>query len=133
MSLALAEVRDLDCIVSLSPLTFDSTPKEITGARAILHRIVYAICGLFLDLRDLAGSTIDDTDRIGLEAAVERVTEEEDYVLPGGATCEIRVNQNTGTVTIALDVILVDGRTYALEVSVSEAGAVIVQLGGLAA
>lgn len=131
MTLRLDEVRDLDCVASFAPLTFDSSPKEVTGAAAILRRILYGICGLYIDLRDLIGATIDDTDRIGLEAAVERVASAEDFVL--SATCLIRLNRNTGAVTMKLAVGLVDGKTYPLEVTVSEAGDVIVKLGGLAA
>ena len=37
----LADVRDLDCVASWSPLSFDMSEREVTGAAAVLRRILY--------------------------------------------------------------------------------------------
>ena len=43
MSLRLDQVRDLDCVASFRPLTFDLSTRIVTGPAAVLRRVLYRI------------------------------------------------------------------------------------------
>ncbi|HMV65511.1 MAG TPA: hypothetical protein PKA64_01580 [Myxococcota bacterium] len=136
MSLRLDQVRDLDCVASFRPLTFDLSTRIVTGPAAVLRRVLYRITsrrgsikhapGKGIDVRELEGATLDATDALGWRLAIEREASDEDFVLY--ARCE--PIQLVAPVPIVLSLTLVDGITYPLEVSVSEAGAALRRLGG---
>lgn len=135
----LADVRDLDCVKSFSPLVLDMSAREVTGADAVLRRILYRWCsakgsirhapgvGLDVPLTDLDAATWSTTELDGYNAALVREAMDEDFV-------------NTAVVTLALDafgvftvrgsITLVDGKTYQLEVAASAAGAALKTIGG---
>lgn len=119
----LSAVRDLDSVVSFSPLALDLTSREVTGASAVLRRVLYVWLP-YLDGVD--GATLAPEDVDGLRQALERVAGDEDFVL----SIAVRVSLVDNTLTILGKVTLVDGRTYPLEVAASAAGLAIQSLGG---
>jgi len=140
MTLALAQVRDLDCIATFSPLTFDEGSAEVSGAAAILRRILYRWCtpagflswaeglGLKRPILDLDASTWTPQQLRGYEAALEREAKDEDYVL----TAKVRVTLAAGVLTIRATIKLVDGITYPLEVTVDQAATALRTIGAAA-
>lgn len=136
MSLRLAEVRDLDCVASFRPLVFDLSTRIVTGPAAVLRRVLYRITsprgsikhapGKGVNILALEGATLDATDALGWRLAIEREAGDEDFVRYARCAPIPLV----APVPIVLSLTLVDGITYPLEVSVSEAGAALRKLGG---
>jgi hypothetical protein len=137
VTLPLADIRDPDCIASLSPLTFDITGAYVTGASAIVRRVLYRIVsprgslvyarGSGIDLRDLENASLSPAQIEGWRSALVREARAVDYVLD--ATAGLALVERTWIVVVA--VVLVDGRTYPLEVGIADAGAALNSLGGL--
>jgi len=145
MSITLAEVRDLDCIASLSPLQFDWGTTYVTGARAVLRRCLYAICtprgalvwseesrGKGVNIFDLQNATLTPAGIAGWKRAIIRQLKGVDFVVD--ATCGLVLNGNEWIVAPA--VALTDGvggaaGVYPLEVAIGAAGAAINSLGGV--
>lgn len=137
MTLALDDVRDPDCIVSLSPLRFDITGAYVMGARAIVRRVLYRLVsprgslvyapGSGIDLRDLENASLSNAQIEGWRNAITREARAVDYVLDAAAG--LKLIGRDWIVVVAL--VLVDGKPYPLEVGIGAAGAAINSLGGL--
>jgi hypothetical protein len=137
---SLAEVRDVDCIASSSPLVFDLSAKEVTGAAAVLRRILYRWCsrrgairhaagiGLETPLTDLDAATLSDDDLAGLRTALEREAKDEDFVVDAAVTLALLA----GRLFVASKITLTDGQTYPLEVLASAASAALLAIGASA-
>ena len=135
---ALALVRDLDCIASFAPLAFDLSAREVTGAAAVLRRVLTRWCtrkgalrhapgvGIDTPLLDLDGCTFDAVELDGLRAALEREAEDEDFVAAARVPLSIRID---GALVVPGAITLVDGRTYPLEVLASSAQLALLALG----
>lgn len=135
----LAAVRDLDCVKSFAPLVFDLSATEITGASAVLRRVLYRWCtpkgslryaldvGPVRALLDLDGATFSPSQLEGLRTSLYREAMEEDFV--DSVSVALSLN-DAGLLTVAAKVRLVDGRDYPLEVSASASGAALLALGG---
>lgn len=138
MTLALADVEDLDLVTAWSPLAFDLTARRVRGPAAILRRILYRWCipagfldfdrsvGLVVPLLDLEGYTFTPGDLAAKALAFQREAEEVDYVLRAPVT----VTLTNGRLDITARVTLVDGKTYPLEVLASQVSAALLALGG---
>jgi hypothetical protein len=139
MTLALADVKDTDCLYSRRPLVLRRMPgKYVTGPAAVLRRVLYAWLlpstgpqALVYDpsfgvgLALLEGSTLGDGQLLGLRRALENAAEAEDFVLSASVPLALVDNELQVPATIKL----VDGRTYALEVLLSSAGPALRALG----
>jgi hypothetical protein len=135
--LTLAQVQDTDCILSFSPLVFGRRPGIYrVGAQAILARCLYAAmiprggivydptfgCGILL----LQGAALDGRALTGLSNAVTNAWAAEDFV--SSASCVFTlvtgVLANKGA-----RILLSNGGSYPLEVSLSSAGPALDALG----
>ncbi len=138
MTIPLSAVRDLDCVASLSPLTFDVGFSYVTGAAAVLRRCLYIICskrgsylwsedasGKGIDVRDLQNATLSPQGIEGWKRAIVRQLNSVDYVVASAAGLVLY----RGTWIIAATVVLEDGGTYPLEVSIGDAATAITALG----
>lgn len=137
----LADVRDVDCIVSFTPLAFDLTTREVRGAAAVLRRVLYRWCtrkralrydagvGLVRPLLDLDGASFDQAGLDGLRAALEREAADEDFV--ASARVPVRL-VGSGALLVPGEIALVDGHTYPLEVFASQAQVALRGIGGTA-
>jgi hypothetical protein len=137
-ALRLADVRDPDCVASFRPLAFDMsrTGRTVKGVNAVLRRVLVRICsrrgtirhapGKGVDIRDLEGASLDTSDVLGWQMAIEREAGDVNFVR--SARCKITLDA-AGNVAIALTVVLVDGVAYALEVTIDEAGAALRKIG----
>lgn len=137
LALALADVRDQECIASLSPLTFDVSGAYVTGAAAIIRRVLYRLVsrrgslvhalGVGIDIRDLENASLSKAQIEGWRNAIVREARAVDFVLDAAAG--VRLIGRAWVVVVA--VVLVDGLTYPLEVGISDAGAALTSLGGI--
>lgn len=137
----LADVRDLDCVVSFDPLVFDLTANEVTGAAAILRRILYrwitkrgtlpfdASVGIFTPITSLEATTWGPTDLAGYGASLEREAKEVDFV--NDAVVAVSPTAG-GKLSISGAITLVDGMTYPLEVTSDGAAFALNSIGGAA-
>jgi hypothetical protein len=138
MTIALSEVRDLDCVATLSPLTFDLGTSYVTGATAVLRRCLYAICtprgalvwseeakGRGVNVFDLQNASLTTSGIAGWKRAIVRQLKAVDYVVD--ATAGLVLFENTWIV--AATVLLEDGGTYPLEVNIADAAVAITSLG----
>lgn len=131
-TLALADVCDIDCVVSWSPLVLDmpATDRYARGGDAILRRILYQwvrVGGLL----ELPGRTLDRGELALLRSKFAGLAEAEDYV--SSAVVVLTLDETTTVMAIAGAIKLVDGRTYPLEVSTADADAAITALGSTTA
>lgn len=136
MTLALADIRDPDCIASLSPLTFDSTGSYVTGAKAIVRRVIYRLFsprgslvyapGSGIDIRDLENASLSTAQIDGWRSAIVREARAVDFVLDAAAGLKLIGRRWI----VVVSMVLVDGATYTLEVGISDAGAALASLGG---
>src|SRR5262245_16507560 len=136
MTLALSEVRDTDCIVfgEGGAVTFDDTARYVTGAAAVVRRVIYAIFnrrgrvthdrGRGVDVRDLINAKLTERDIALWEQAIVREARATDFVQDAYASLA-RVG-SAWRVSLAL--VLVDGGVYPLEVTIAEAGLAISNL-----
>jgi hypothetical protein len=125
MTLALGQVTDLDCVVSMAPLVLDmpSPVRYARGAQAILRRVVYFWCDprrMTTALPDLKGARVDGAWLIRFRADLERAREL-DFV--AGVSAPLAFDGQT--LTILGRVQLVDGLSYPLEVSTLDGPAAI--------
>jgi hypothetical protein len=139
LTLALAEVEDIDLIKSFSPLAFDLSARRVKGPAAILRRILYRWCipagfldfdrsvGLVVPLLDLEGYTFSTNDLAAKALAFQREAEGVDYVL--NAPVEVTLT-SAGRMDVSARVTLIDGKTYPLEVLASQVSAALLALGG---
>jgi hypothetical protein len=139
MTIALADVEDIDLIKSFSPLAFDLSARRVKGSAAILRRILYRWCipagfldfdrsvGLAVPLLDLEGYTFSTNDLAAKALAFQREAEGVDYVL--NAPVEVTLT-SAGRMDVSARVTLVDGKTYPLEVLASQVSAALLALGG---
>lgn len=139
--LALAQVTDTDCLRSGRPLVLGRMPgRYVTGAQAILRRILYAWLlpkgvlrqyvadeglpfgeGLAL----LEGATLSPRQILGLRRRLEVSAGEEDFV----AAARVPLTFEAGVLAVPGEIQLVNGLTYPLEVSLSSVGAALDTIG----
>jgi hypothetical protein len=142
MSLALADVCDPDCIVSLRPLRFDlPVPhREARGVAAILRRVLYRWCrprgsvrgdatiGVETPLLDLEGTRLEVRQLQLLRARLLGQARDVDFV--DGVSVAVD-DLGGGALSIRGAIQLVDGRTYPLEVArAADAAIVLRSIGG---
>lgn len=135
MTLALADVKDTDCLRSQRPLILGRMPgKYVTGAAAILRRVLYAWAIPPVLLYDATfgeglllyeGITLGPGQILGLRRRLETAAEAEDFVL----SAQVPVALEGNALSIPGTIRLVDGRAYPLEVSISQAGAALRAIG----
>ena len=135
---ALADVKDIDCVATFVPLTFDSSGREVSGALAVLRRVLYRWCtrrgtnkwapdvGLEVPLLELEAATLAPDDVVFYQGSLEREAEDEDFVVSATAVLAL---DSSGRATISAGITLVDGNTYSLAVAVSGADAALLTLG----
>lgn len=126
MTLRLADVCDLDRVVSFSPLVVDypDTERYARGAAAILRRVL----GSWIDngrLLELEGMTPDDRERVAMRSTYTKLAEGVPFV----ASAAVRVRLVESTITIAATIVLDDGTAHPLEVTTGDAAAAIAALG----
>jgi len=132
MTLALADVCDLDCVTSWSPLVLDlpATERYARGGDAILRRILYQwvrVGGLL----ELPGRTLDRGELALLRSQFASLAEAEDYV--SSAVVSLALDETSTVMEVAAAVKLIDGRTYPLEVATADAAAALTALGSTTA
>jgi hypothetical protein len=133
VTLALAQVVDLDCITRFSPLVLDLPvpDKYARGAQAILRRIISYWCDprrMTTSILDTKGARIDGAFLVRFRGDLERARNL-DYV--AGISAPLAFD---GTrLTIQSRVQLVDGLVYPLEVATRDAPAAILAAATLAA
>lgn len=129
MTLALAQVRDLDCVVSLSPLVLDmpSPNRYATGVDAVLRRVLYKwYRDASIPLPTLEGTRWGDTALLRYRVELEGLARDVKFVR--GASVPLTL---TGSrMLIRGKIALIDGRTYPLEVFAVDAPAAIRAMGG---
>lgn len=131
-----ADVLDMERVISFNPLTFDLTSAFVAGWQAIARRILYRWCtrvgsdlsdpnyGVTIPLTSLRGVTLAPQDIRGIKADLARQALQEDFVT--GAVINATLSE-AGLLSVTARITLTDGLTYTLEVG--PAGA-INQLGG---
>lgn len=132
MTLALADISDIDCVLSWRPLVLGmpATERYATGGNAIVRRVLYSWArngGLL----ELPGRTLADDDLPIIRSTLARLGEAEDYV--ESCTVVLALDEATSTLTIAAAEVLIDGETYPLEVATADADAAITALGSATA
>jgi hypothetical protein len=138
----LADVRDMDCLLSLNPLRLGLGASVVIGADAILRRVLYRWCsllgtvrhapdlGLSIPLLDIGGATFSPADLAGLRSQLEKQARDEDFVT--AATVDARLDPD-GALFVAGAIRLTDGRTYPLALSTADARPVLLKLGDTSA
>lgn len=134
-ALKIADVVTLDCILSRDPLAFGLTARRVRGADAVVLLVIYSQfmpAGALkhapskgFDIRELVGARIDKRRARGVEQALAREALEVQFV----ADFTARVQQTDDVIAIEESFTLIDGRTYALGVTIDEAGAALRRLG----
>lgn len=126
MTLALAAVCDLDCVVSLDPLVLDLAKAEsyVRGAAAIVRRVL-ATWARDARLLELEGS-YSTGDLFLLRARLRALAEAEDFV----RRCTVAFTLDEPALVIRAELTLEDGQTYTFEVTTGEAATL--DLGALA-
>jgi len=136
MASLVADVLDMERVLTFNPLTFDMTSAFVAGYQAVLRRILYRWCtrvgsdlsdpnyGVTIPLTSMRGVTLAPQDLRGIKADLARQALQEDFVT--GAVINATLSE-AGLLSISARITLTDGLTYALEVG--PAGA-INQLGG---
>ena len=131
-TLALAQVVDLDVVVSFRPLAIDIPAAEtyVTGGNAIVRRVLLE---WILDggLLELPGRTLSGGDIAIIRSKLARLAEEEDYVQ--SVTMALSLDPTTSTLSVVSGEVLIDGQVYPLEVATSDASAAIIALGSASA
>ncbi|MBP9825944.1 MAG: hypothetical protein KBF21_17080 [Thermoanaerobaculia bacterium] len=117
MTLRLADVCDLDCVATLSPLVIDLPDAEryARGWAAIARRVLYAwaLAGIL----DLEGASTDDGALIAIRSQCEALAEGEDYVL----SASVDASLDGDALTLPAALLLVDGQTYRFSVTTGAA------------
>lgn len=134
MTLALAEVCDMDCVVGFAPLRLDvpSPNKYARGVQAILRRVLYSWCrDVSTPLPALEGTRWDPRSLMRYRAELEGWARRVEFVAAASVPLSLA---NGGSRMIILGrIALIDGQTYPLEVSTTDAPAAIIAFGALAA
>lgn len=141
MTLTLAQVTDTDCLRSGRPLVLGRMPgKYVTGPAAILRRLLYrwllpkGVLSQYIDparvtfgesLSLIEGVTLGDRQLLALRRRLEVSAGEEDFVV----SAAVPLTFELGLLTVPGTIVLADGGTYPLEVSVSQAGAALDAIG----
>lgn len=130
-AITLDQVRDIDCIASFNPLSFDMSGRYVTGAPAVLRRIVYAWFSPRGSLRwaldrgagigGLENNDLDARRMIGWQATIEGEARKVDFV--HGCRTRLAFRDRTLSITSAID--LADDEQYPLEITIDQAGAAI--------
>lgn len=117
MALKLADVVDLDCLISARPIVLGlpSTERYVRGARAIAQRVL-ATWVREVGLLDLEGKSPDDAEAVILRGALEGLAEDEDHVL--GA--DVAITAPDGDLSITCKLRFQDG-SYTFSVSTADA------------
>lgn len=131
MSIRLSQLVDVS---TFGPSGYGLTAQKIYGARVAVEWVARAWLsprgalrwspGIGISILDLENSTHDRTTIASWKAALVGAAEEVEFV--HSATAEISLSDRTITITSKL--LLVDGRTYRLAVTLAD-GAALVTLG----
>lgn len=134
----LQDVVDTDCVVSFAPLAFDMTPNLVRGPDAILRRVLYLWCtmlgtllhapglGMTTPILDLDGSTFSPFELQGLRATLIAQAKEVAFV----DECSVTLTfLPSGMLIVAALITLSDNKTYALELSITDARPILLRLG----
>lgn len=138
MTLALADLVDvstLPAVGATGELELDLTTTQIRGARVALEWVVrawftprgalrWALAKGF-DLRQMDNASLDETDLEQLRAALQEEARRVEYVESVGVVITLADRR----LTIEADIVLVDGRSYPLAVTLAEGAAVLVEIG----
>ncbi len=134
----LADVLDMDCVVSENPLVFGLTSAFVRGPRAILQRILWRWCqlvgfaqyapdlGVPVPLLDIDGATFSRADLAGLRATLTKQARDEDFVTDASVAVSL---SDAGALTVRAAITMTDAGVYPLEVLAIDA---INQLSGFA-
>lgn len=125
-TLALAQVCDIDCVISFAPLILDlpSPNKYARGIDAILRRILYSWCrDVTIPLPALEGYRWEGNAMARYRSELEGAARAVDYV--NAASVPMTFDAPTGRLSIFGRIALVDGATYSLEVATGDAPAAI--------
>jgi hypothetical protein len=124
MTLPLADICDLDCVISWRPLVLGTpaTERYARGGNAIVRQVL-GVWAREAGLLDLAGRSFDEGDLAALRSRLARLAEEVDYV--DAVTLDLTTDEATSTLTIVAAELLIDGRVYPLEVPTADAAAAI--------
>ncbi len=130
MTLSLAQVCDLDCVVSLRPLILDlpCPNRYARGVDAILRRVLYSWCrDLSVNLPALEGTRWDRNSLLRYRGELEGAARGVPFV--AGASVPLTLS---GTrLLIRGRIALVTGLTFALEVAAADAPAAILAFGAM--
>lgn len=133
---AIADVYDMDCIVSFVPLKLGLTAAFTRGASAIMRRILRRWCilvgsdpdspdlGVPVPILDMDGVTLSRDDLQAFRASLEKQARDESFVSTARVSATL---SDSGLLSISAIVTLEDGLTYSLEVGAAGA---INELGG---
>lgn len=133
MTLTIYQIVDMDCIVSLSPLILDqpSPTKYAYGVGAILRRVLYGWCrdiasgGITIPLPALEGTRWTSNGLMRYRNELEGNARGRNYV----AGASVPLQWDGVRLSIYGQIALVDGNSYALEVSTVDAPAAILAFG----
>jgi hypothetical protein len=128
MTLTLAQICDLDCVASASPLCFDlpTTERYVYGAQAVAQRV---LVGWATDaaILELEGRSWSAGDIARYQALLASIAEDEDFVLSASVTVAV---VDGGAVTVTALLILDDGSPtgiqYPLELSAADGAVAMV-------
>lgn len=138
MTLALDQVRDVDCVLSFQPLRLGLSARTVDSAAAVLRRILYRWCtprgflpwdlgvGLATPVQGLVGAVLSPVDVLGLRQALRREAMAENFVYDADVSVTLATG---GGLTIRAAVTLVDGIAYPLEVDITGAAAALSKIG----
>lgn len=131
MTLALAQVRDLDCLVSLSPLRLDmpSPNRYAIGVAAILRRALYKWCReASINLPALEGTRWEARALLRYRNELEGLARSVEFVLAASVPMTL-AGPDKSRLLIDGQIALVDGLTYPLELSAADAPTAIRTIG----
>lgn len=131
MTLALAQVRDLDCLVSLAPLRLDmpSPNRYATGIAAILRRVLYSWCrDASINLPALEGTRWEPRSLMRYRNELEGLARAVEFVRAASVPMTL-AGREQNTLIISGSIALIDGLTYPLEVSAADAPTAILAIG----
>jgi hypothetical protein len=133
MSIRLAQVCDIDCVISFAPLILDvpSPNKYARGIDAILRRVLYRWCrDVSIPLPGLEGTRWEGNALARYRSELEGEHNGARGVeFVAAASVPMTFDPVTGRLSIFGRIALVDGVTYPLEVSTGDAPAAILAFG----
>jgi len=131
VTLALAQVRDLDCLVSLAPLALDlpSPNRYAIGVAAILRRVLYKWCReASVNLPALEGTRWESRSLMRYRSELEGLARSVEFVRAASVPMTLAGTAQS-TLIIGGKIALIDGLTYPLEVSAADAPTAIRAIG----